>query len=419
MATHKEIREFREKLSETIYVPISHKMKLNEAVANMGRTYKILGLIGDGIAEEIVSEAIRILRASEEAYGFNLEIIGPYPFGAKYWLDSGKKASWHPEITRNLIYEVDGMFKGPVGLPGSLEDVKLNYEVGFLPVRLRSELDLYANIRPCRLRPGVKSVLAGKRAGNVDFVIIRENTEHSLAEATHFGGIRDISGYFERAGKIEFAADVYIQTCKGCERIIRYAFDFARKRSGAPMDGKRRVTCTCKWGLLRGDTLFKRTFEEVARRYPDVEADSVWIDGWTYLSIMRPEFYDVIVTPNQYGDIISDLSGAIQGSMGLAAALNAGDEHALAEATHGSAPDIAGKNIANPISLILSVGMLLDWIGERRGDNRLKDAGKCIDKAVDAVLNEGKVRTPDLGGSSSTQQVGIAVADKIKRLSLS
>ena len=129
---------------------------------------------------------------------------------------------------------------------------------------------------------------------------------------------------------------------------------------------------------------------------------------------MKPEFYDVVVTPNQYGDIISDLAGAIQGSMGLAAALNAGDDHAFAEATHGSAPDIAGKNIANPLSLILSVGMLLEWMGEKRKDKNLKAAGRQVDRAVDLVLSEGKVRTPDLGGSSTTQQVGDAIVEKIK-----
>ena len=384
----------------------------------MARTYKILGLIGDGIADEIVPEAVKVLRASEEAYGLNLAVIGPHPFGAKYWLDSGRKSSWHSEITRELIYDVDGIFKGPVGLPNLLEDVKLNYEVGFLSVGLRSELDLYANVRPCKLRPGVKSPLVGKEPGDIDFVIVRENTEHCLAEATHFGGIRDIGGYFERAGKVDFAADVYIQTSKGCERVIQYAFDLSRRRSGAPKDRKRRVTCTCKWGLLRGDTLFKRSFEKVAARYSDVEADYAWIDGWAYWAIMRPEHYDVVVTPNQYGDIISDLSGAIQGSMGLAAALNAGDEHAFAEATHGSAPDIAGKNIANPISLILSIGMLLQWIGEKRGDERLRAAGKAIDTAVDAVLGEGKVRTPDIGGSSTTEQVGNAVAQKVRSMEL-
>jgi len=378
------------------------------------RTYKILGLIGDGIAEEIVPEAVKILKAAEEVFSFNLEIIGPYPFGAKYYLDSGRTAAWHPAITRELIYEVDGIFKGPVGLPNLLMDEQLNYQIGFLPVSLRSELDLFVNIRPCKLRPGVKSPLADKKVGDIDFIILRENTENCLSEATHFGSIKDISGYFVRGGKIKFSADVFIQTPEGCERVIRYAFNLSRRRKGAPLDGKRRVTCTCKWGLLRGDTLFKKTFDEIASDYPDVEADSIWIDGWTYQAVIKPEFYDVVVTPNQYGDIISDLAGALQGSLGLAPALNAGERYALAEATHGSAPDIAGKNIANPISLILAVGMLLEWIGEKNKDENLIDAARGIEKAVNSVLSERKIRTPDLGGSSKTEEVGNAIAEKIK-----
>lgn len=379
----------------------------------MVRHYKILGLIGDGVASEIVPEAIKVLKACENACGVNLEILGPYPLGAKYWLDSSKKTAWDPEITRELITDADGIFKGPVGLPETLEDSKLNREVGYMPMPIRSELSLYANIRPCKLRPGVTGPLAGKKPGDINFVIVRENTEQALAEATYWGGIRDIGGNFERAGKVEFAADVLIQTRLGCERVIRHAFQLSRKRSGAPIDSKRRVTCTCKWGLFRGDTLFKRTFDEVAQMYPDIDADHAWIDGWAYWSLIKPEFYDVVVAPNMYGDIISDLSGAIQGSMGLASALNAGDEHALAEATHGSAPDIAGKKIANPISLILSVGMLLEWIGEKREDNRLSRAGRRIDEAVDEILSEKTIRTPDIGGSSSTIQVGDAITAKI------
>ncbi len=380
----------------------------------MARRYKILGLIGDGIAEEIVPEAVKVLKAVEETFSLDLEIIGPHPFGAEYYLNSNKTVAWHPAITRELIYEADGIFKGPVGLPELMEDEKLNYDVGFLPVSLRSELDLYANIRPCRLRLGVQSPLVAKAPGGIDYVIVRENTEHCLSEATHFGGIRDISGYFMRAGKTHFSADVFIQTSEGCERVIRYAFNLSRKRNGAPIDGKRRVTCVCKWGLLRGDTLFKKTFDSVAPEYSDVEADLAWVDGWTYWAIMRPEFYDVVVTPNQYGDIISDLGGALQGSLGLAAALNAGDNHALAEATHGSAPDIAGSNMANPISLILAISMLLEWLSEKHGDSRLSAASMSIDRAVDAVLAEGKVRTPDLGGLSNTEQVGDAIVEKVK-----
>ena len=372
----------------------------------MPRKYAILALIGDGIAEEIVPEAIRVLRSAEEAYGFDLVILGPYGFGAKYWVDHDMKEGWDPAISEELIFEVDGIFKGPVGLPewvGRLPGPNL-------PVNLRPDLDVYANIRPCRLRPGVDSVLVGRKAGDIDYVILRENTEQMYVRA---------GGFVRRARETELAVDNYIQTRKGCERVVRYGFELARKggykgRPGAPADGKRRLTCVGKWGVCRGDDLFRDIFMEVADEYPGVEKDYAWVDAWSYWAIMRPGYYDVVVMPNQYGDILSDMSGAIQGSMGLAGALNAGEDHCYAEPTHGSAPDIAGREIANPTSIILSVGMMLNWIGEKRGDSRLKAAWKGIDEAVDAVLSEGTVRTPDLKGENSTYQFGMAVAEAVE-----
>jgi 3-isopropylmalate dehydrogenase len=371
----------------------------------MSRKYKILALIGDGIAEEIVPEAIKVLQSAEEAYGFELEIFGPYGFGAKYWIDHDMERGFDPAITEELIFEVDGIFKGPVGLPnwvGRLPGPSL-------PVNLRPDLDVYANIRPCRLRPGVDSVLAGRKPGDVDYVILRENTEQMYVRA---------GGFVRRARETELAVDNYIQTRKGCERVIRYGFELARNglyksKTGAPADGKKRLTCACKWGLCKGDDLFRDIFKEVASEYHDVETDYAWVDAWAYWAIMRPDYYDIVVMPNQYGDILSDMSGAIQGSMGLAGALNAGNDHCYAEPTHGSAPDIAGNGIANPISIILSVGMMLNWIGTKRRDSNLEAAWKGIDRAVDVVLKEGKVRTPDLNGKHSTSQFGTEIAKEI------
>lgn len=371
----------------------------------MSRKYKILALIGDGIAEEIVPEAIKVLRSAEEAYGLDLEILGPFGFGARYWVDHEMKRGWDPAITEELIFEVDAMFKGPVGLPkwvGKLPGPNL-------PVNLRPYLDVYANIRPCRLRPGVKSVLIGRRSGDIDYIVLRENTEHMYVK---------VGGYVQKRGEIEMGVDNYIQTRQGCERIIRYGFELARSgeykgRKGAPSDGKRRLTCCAKWGVCKGDDLFREVFSEISIEYPEVEADYAWVDAWSYWAIMRPDFYDVVVMPNQYGDILSDMSGAIQGSMGLAGSLNAGEDHCYAESTHGSAPDIAGKRISNPTSLILSVGMMLNWIGDKRGDERLKTAWNGIDKAVDLVLEEGKIRTPDLKGVNNTSQFGTAVAEAV------
>ena len=373
----------------------------------MSQKYKILGLLGDGIATEIIPEGLKVLEAVEEKCGFEIEIIGPYPVGAKYWIDHDMKQGWPEELTKKTFYEADAIFKGPTGLPDYVGRLPGPYT----PINMRTELDLYANIRPCRLRPGVKSVLAGRRPGDIDFIILRENTEQMYV---------NIGGFMKRGGETELAIDNYVQTKKGVERIIKYGYKLARSgeykgKSGAPLDGKRRLTCACKWGLTKGDDLFKDTYDKLAPENTDIERDATWIDSWSYYALMRPGFYDVVVMPNQYGDIMSDMSGALQGSLGLAGSINAGDKHCFAEATHGSAPDIAGRGISNPTSMILSMGMMLNWLGDKRGDERLKEAWLRIDRAIDTVLADGKVRTPDLGGSNSTKQFGSSVADAIKK----
>ena len=371
----------------------------------MTRKYKILGLIGDGIAGEIIPEGLKVLRAAEERYGLDLEILGPYPIGAKYWVDHDLKRGWPEELTREMFLDADAIFKGPIGLP----DLVGKLPGGDAPINMRTDLDLYANIRPCRLRPGVASVLTGRKTGDIDYIILRENTEHMYV---------NIGGFMKRGGETELAIDNYVQTKKGCERIIRYGFKLARSgeykgKPGAPLDGKRRLTCSCKWGLIKGDDLFKETYDQIAMENIDIERDATWIDSWSYYAIMKPGFYDIVVMPNQYGDILSDMSGALQGSLGLAGSINAGDTHCFAEATHGSAPDIAGRGISNPTSMILSMGMLLNWLGDKRGDERLKLAWRGIDHAVDAVLAEGKVRTPDLKGTNSTKEFGSSISEAL------
>ena len=364
-------------------------------------SYKILALIGDGIAYEIVPEAVKVLTAVEQKHGLDLELIGPYEFGAKYYADHDMKQGWSPEITRELLYEVDCWFKGPVGLPEYLGKLPGPY----LPINQRLDQDLYANIRPCRLREGVDGVLKGRKAGDIDFIVLRENTEHMYVR---------VGGLFSRAGTTELAVDNYIQTRKGCERIIRRGYELAlsgdyKGKRGAPRDGKPRLTVAAKWGICKGDALFKAVAEELEPSYPEVETEYSWIDAWSYWAIMRPDHYDVVVMPNQYGDIMSDMSGALQGSMGLAGSINAGDDYCYAEPTHGSAPDIAGRGVSNPTSMVLSVGMMLNWLGDKNGDKRLKDAWMSIDAAVNTVLRDQKVRTPDLGGANNTVEFGDAV----------
>jgi 3-isopropylmalate dehydrogenase len=368
-------------------------------------SYKILALYGDGIAHEIVPEGLKLLEAVARIYSIDLEIIGPYEFGAKYYADHDMKQGWDPGVTQDLLFDVDCWFKGPVGLPEYLGKLPGPY----LPINQRLDQDLYANIRPCRLRPGVNGVLKGKEPGDIDYIVLRENTEHMYVK---------VGGKFSRAGETELAVDNYIQTRKGCERIIRKGYELAlsgdyKGKRGAPKDGKSRLTVAAKWGICHGDALFKTIAEELEPNYPHIETEYAWIDAWSYWAIMRPEHYDVVVMPNQYGDIMSDMSGAIQGSMGLAGSINAGERYCFAEPTHGSAPDIAGRLISNPTSMILSIGMMLNWLGEKRGDNRLKTAWKGIDESIDRVLKNKKVRTPDLGGSSNTSKFGDAIVEAL------
>jgi 3-isopropylmalate dehydrogenase len=363
------------------------------------RKYKIVCLEGDGISKKTVPETLKVLQATEQATNsLNFDLI-VFHAGAEYWEQTGGLRAW-PSDAEDACLKADGIFKGPMSEIGEAQtDIHAIY-FDFL----RKELDTYANLRPCRILPGVKSVLAGKKPGEIDFVVVRENTE----ERYSFMG-----GRLRRAGEDEVAVDVSLLTRRGCERVIRYAFELAHKRGGAPLDGRKRVTCTCKYGLLNGDTFFRDIFDEIAKEYHTIVKDTAWIDAWTYWALKNPEFYDVVVTTNQYGDIISDMNGAIQGSLGTASSLCVGDKYAYAEATHGTAPDIAGKGIANPISLILSVQMLLKWMGEKHQDVSLTKAANKLESATLAVLKEGKVRTPDLGGVSKTYEVGDAISKAI------
>ena len=232
----------------------------------MSQKYKILGLLGDGIADEIIPEGLNVLKAVEDKFGLDLEILGPYPVGAKYWVDHDLKRGWPEDLTEELFYEADAIFKGPTGLPGLVGKLPGYYT----PIKMRTELDLYANIRPCRLRPGVKSVLVWRKPGDIDYIILRENTEQMYV---------NIGGFMKRGGETELAIDNYVQTKKGCERIIKYGFNLARSseykgKIGAPLDGKRRLTCACKWGLTKGDDLFKDSYEKIAKENKDIERDS-------------------------------------------------------------------------------------------------------------------------------------------------
>ena len=371
----------------------------------MPRKYTIAVLPGDGIGPEVVEQAVEVLKRAEELFGFRIT-FDTFDAGARYWLKNGRKNEWRPGAFEECE-KSDAILMGAIGLP----DVKYSdgrAVGGEVVFGLRMGLDLYANVRPCKLVEGIESPLRGKTSKDIDFVVVRENTEDLYAQ---------IQGVLARGGMEETAIDVAVITKKGAERVVDYAFKIASKRHGAPSDGKRRVTCVDKSNLLKGSVLFRSVFSKIGRAYAKVEKDYAYVDAMTQWMIRRPERYDVIVTTNVFGDILSDLGAAIQGGLGLAPSGNIGDSHAMFEPVHGSAPSYAGKNKANPVAAILSAVMMLEWLSEKRGDRRLRRAAEVIRRGVVESLNERKNLTYDLGGRTSTRKIGQIIRKRMLDLS--
>jgi 3-isopropylmalate dehydrogenase len=243
-------------------------------------------------------------------------------------------------------------------------------------------------------------VLAGDPA--IDYMIMRENTE----------GLYASRGAGVKVGE-HVAVDNMVITRPGTERIVRYAFRIAQKRQGAPADKVRRVTCVDKANVLKSMAFFRQIFDEVAREFPGIETDHAYVDAMTLYMLRRPLSFDVVVAENMFGDIISDLAAGTIGGMGLAPSADVGDSHGVFQASHGTAPDIAGQGIANPIAQILSVGMMLTWLGERKHDPDAAAAARAIQAAVEVTLCDHRFHTADLGGAASTGTVGDAVASQI------
>ncbi|MFQ5552889.1 MAG: isocitrate/isopropylmalate dehydrogenase family protein [Thermoplasmata archaeon] len=369
--------------------------------------YKIVVLAGDGIGPEVIREAIKILRATEEAYGLEFDLV-PYPAGGKHYLETGEE--W-PDGAFESSRSADAILLGAVGYPEAvLPDG--NIAGAGVVFGLRFGLDLYANVRPAKLYPNVKHKVHDRfrkvwDAEKVDFVIIRENTE---------GLYPPIRGVLERGGTQELAIDNRVTTRKGAERVIRFAFEQSLKRQGSPSDGKRRVTVVDKSNVMDGDRLFRRIYDEVAEEYPDIERDYAFVDAFMQWMIRTPEAYDVAVMSNMFGDIATDLASVLQGGMGLAAGGNVGDHHAMFEPIHGSAPKHEGKDRANPTAAVFAVQMMLQWLGEKKGDPTLEEAAGTVEAAVEAVLKEGKYLTRDLGGKAKGSQVGDALAKRVMAL---
>jgi tartrate dehydrogenase/decarboxylase/D-malate dehydrogenase len=347
----------------------------------MKRTYAVAVLPGDGIGSEVVAEGLRCLQTLGEVTG-NLGFeFSSLPWGSEYYL---QKARMMPEDGLKILADFQAVYLGAVGDPRVPDHVTLHGLL--LPIKMG--FDLYVGLRPAFLYPGIDSPLAGVRPGDIDIVVIRENTE---------GEYSLVGGRFDRPGR-ELAVQSALFTRKGTERIIQYAFEYAQS-------GKRqKVTSITKSNAqVYGMVFWDEIFREVSARYPETKTESRLIDAAGMEVVRNPKGYDVIVASNLFADILSDLTAAITGGLGLApgASFNPIDRRypGLFDPVHGSAPDIAGKGLANPIGAVLTAALMLDYLGEG-------PAADLLRKAVSLNLKEKKIRTPDLGGTAKTRQVG-------------
>ncbi len=358
-------------------------------------TYRITVLPGDGIGPEVMAEALKVLRALEAGFrGLRFE-CKKHRAGAACYRETGTEL---PPETLEACRTADAILFGSAGLP----DVRSPDGTEIAPqLTLRVLLDLYAGVRPIKRYAGVPPALAGDPP--IDYVILRENTEGLYA--SRGGGIR--------VGD-RVATDSMVITRAGTERIVRYAFRLAQRRRGARADGKRRVTCVDKANVLTSMAFFRQVFDEVVREFPEIEADHVYVDAMALYMVQQPLRFDVVVAENMFGDILSDLGAGTVGGMGLAPSADVGDAHGLFQPSHGTAPDIAGKGIANPIAQILSAAMMLGWLGERRQDAQARAAARAIEAAVGTTLADPRYHPPDLGGQASTAAVSDAIAAAVR-----
>ena len=351
---------------------------------------KILVLPGDGIGPEIVASTLDILRAADERLSLNLS-FETMEIGLKTLRRSGTTL---PADVMERIPQTDGIILGPV----SHYEYPPREEGGINPSgELRVKLQLYANIRPCLSRADL-TILRKP----MDLVIVRENTEGFYSDRNMFAG----TGEFMPEPDMAFSLRKV--TAKASARVARAAFEIALRR-------RRKVTAVHKANVLRlSDALFLREVRKVGADYPDVEVDELIVDAAAALLIRTPERFDVIVTTNMFGDILSDEASELSGSLGLGGSINAGDAFCVAQAQHGSAPDIAGQGIANPTSLILSAAMLLNWRGRREGSERLKAAAVLIERAVEDVIANPATRTRDIGGTLDTATFSAAIMERMR-----
>jgi len=394
---------------------------INDVVLPSDMTaYRLTVLPGDGTGKEVAKEAQKILQVFQEYSPLNFDIT-EIPCGGEYYLETGME--WPEGSFEHCRDNSDAILLGAIGWP----DAKLpngDNAGGSVILGLRSGLDLYANIRPVKLYPGVDHKIHGKYmqvwdSKLVDMVLIRENTEglyHPLLRRSALaaaGQSPDEPIIIEKFPGLEgeVAWDPRPISRKGSQRVIDFGFTLATRRM-EKTGIQQKVTCVDKSNVAKGCRLFRKVFQEVASEYPELETHEAYIDAFTMWLIRSPEDLDVVVLPNMFGDIATDLASVLQGGLGMAASANIGDNHMLFEPVHGSAPKHAGKNIVNPIATISSVQLMFDNLGSRHNDADATLCADLLERAISEHLAEGSIITYDLGGNASTTEVGTAIADR-------
>ena len=350
----------------------------------MSKTYRIAVIPGDGIGKETVPESLRVLDAASRKFGFSLK-LDEYDWSCETYKKTG---AMMPADGMERVAEADSILLGAVGFPGVPDHISL---WGLL-IPIRRGFDQYVNLRPCKLMPGVRTPLADRTEKDIDFYVVRENTE---------GEYSSVGGRMFEGTEREFVTQQAVFTRKGTDRILKFAFDLAMTRP------KKHLTSATKSnGIIHTMPFWDERFAELGKTYPEIRTDQYHIDILCAHFVQHPDWFDVVVGSNLFGDILSDLGPAVAGSIGIAASANINPEGiypSMFEPVHGSAPDIAGKHICNPIGQIWSAAMMLDHLGETA-------AAAAIVGAIETLLQDSGPKTRDMGGQAGTEDVGRALA---------
>lgn len=364
-----------------------------------GNSFRIAVLPGDGIGPEVMAPCLEVLAEAEKRVGGFSLLTQEHAAGAGVYRDHGDAL---PHDTLLACREADAILLAAMGLP----DVRYPDGTEATPqIDLRIKLGLYAGVRPVRSLPGFPRLLVDERAANLDFVLVRESTEGLFATRGKGAVVNDST-----------AVESLVITRDTSERLFDFCFRLARRRKAR--SGRALVTCVDKANVFTAFAFFRKIFYERAAQFPDIAANHAYVDAVALDMVRRPWIFDVLVTENMFGDILSDLGAGLMGGMGLAPSADIGDRHAVFQPCHGTAPDIAGQGKANPTAMILSGAMMLEWLASERGSEAAACAARLIDRAVGQAYVDGHLRPFELGGSEGTAAITRAVAHAVKTLPL-